>query len=109
MLYINWKNTPRYLGGLNNSLINYKTYKLNFGGTINLHDTPAVDPQKYSCGDTQCNFTLQDRDLRNGRMERFYVSLHIAVSTMCQGYNTPHVIMSKHSEILFRHIVGEYS
>lgn len=98
-----------YLGGLNNSLISYKMYKLNFGGLINLHDERAVFPQEYSCGDTQCNFTIQDRDLRNGGMEKFRVSLHIAKSMgmTCQGYNTPDVMTSNSSKILFKHIVGE--
>ena len=110
MLYINWK-TPVYLGGLNSSLISYKMYKLNFGGPINLHDERPVDPQEYSCGNTQCNFTILDRDLRNGGVEKFYVSLHVAKSMnmMCQGYNTPDIMTSKSSEILFKHIVGEYS
>ena len=97
-----------YLGGLNNSLISYKTCKFNFAGLINLHDEHAVFPQEYSCGHTQCNFTILDRDLRNGGMEKFYVSLRIAktVNMMCQGYNTPDVMISKSSEILFRHVVG---
>ena len=103
---INWK-TPRYLGGLNNSLINYKTYKHNFAGAISLQDSLQ---ENYHCRDTQCNITVEIRHLKNGGMEGFHVSLYIAkpVSMMCQGYNTPHVIASKRSEICFSNILGEY-